>query len=147
MSAPQWQLWVDGTALPNPGRIGLGVVLSDPTGQRQSQSQAPGQQGCNNSAELQALCLGLRLAAAAGARHLQAYSDSDFVVRHVLGQQQTAVPRLLPLIAAARELLAGFETVELRWLPRHRNGEADLLARAAVGLGAKLSKPPRRKRR
>jgi ribonuclease HI len=130
-----WQLWVDGTALPNPGRIGLGTVLISPAGERQTRSLALGRSGCNNEAELHALRVGLEQAREAGATRLAAISDSDFVVRHVLGQQTTRVARLVPLIEALQVQLQGFEQLELRWVPRHRNQDADHLARAALGLG------------
>ena len=46
--------------------MGLGVVLLSPDGARREQSGlAPGH-GCNNEAELHALCLALDLALAAG---------------------------------------------------------------------------------
>lgn len=144
---PCWQLWVDGTALPNPGRIGIGALLLGPAGERATVSCVPGAQGCNNEAEMQALIAGLQMAADAGARQLRVVSDSDFAVRHVLGQAHTTVTRLLPLIARAQHLRADFECCELVWMPRHRNGEADALARAALGLPPASSHAPVRRRR
>jgi ribonuclease HI len=142
-----WYLWVDGTALPNPGRIGLGLVLQSPAGETRSESVAPGLHGCSTQAELQAFCHGLKMAAEAGATRLLVVSDSDFVVRHVRGEAQTEVARLLPLVAEARALAASFAEVDLRWLPRHRNQEADHLARAALGLAQKPLLRPRRRRK
>ncbi|QDX80643.1 hypothetical protein B9N43_04910 [Denitratisoma sp. DHT3] len=134
---PLWQLWVDGTALPNPGHIGLGILLVSPDAEIRTHSRATNRVGCNNEAELRALHAGLELARDAGARRLLAISDSDFAVRHVLGQQTTRVARLVPLIEAVQALLPEFIDCELRWVPRHRNQEADRLARAAVGLEQK----------
>ncbi|HQR02697.1 MAG: ribonuclease HI family protein [Proteobacteria bacterium] len=146
-SGTPWQLWVDGTSLPNPGRIGLGAVLLSPAGERREISRiAPGT-GCNNEAELQALCAGLTLAIEAGSRSLIVVSDSDFVVRHVRGEQVTAITRLLGWIDAARMSLACFHSAELRWVPRHRNTEADRLARSALSLGPKGVKVKSRSRR
>lgn len=144
-----WYLWVDGTALPNPGRIGLGLVLQSPRGDTRFESRLPNLHGCNNEAELIAFCHGLRLAAEAGAERLLVVSDSDFVVRHVRGQAHTTVARFIPLIEEARALAAGFAEVDLRWLPRHRNQEADRLARQALGLVDKpvLSGQARKKSR
>lgn len=129
-----WQLWVDGTALPNPGKISIGLVLTAPDGNSRLKGAALNLSGCNNEAELHALIAGLSLAREAGARRLQVRSDSDFVVRHVRGEMSTRVARLLPLIAQARQCLEAFETVELLWVPRHRNTQADALAREAQGL-------------
>ena len=142
-----WQLWCDGTAWPNPGRLGLGVVLLTPDRQRQTFSVKQ-EHGCNNEAELQALLLGLRSAHDLGARRIAVFSDSDFVVRHVRDGLETKPTRLRALLDEAARVLEGFDQIELTWIPRHRNGEADTLARAALGLAAKpVSRPVSRKRR
>lgn len=142
-----WQLWVDGTALPNPGRIGLGVVLRGPAGEHVTRAAVGPRHGCNNEAEMQALIAGLQLALQHRARQLHIVSDSDFAVRHVLGTQRTAVPRFAPLIAEAQALLARFDQVTLAWQPRLRNPEADVLARGALGLPPSPLPPPRKRRR
>lgn len=142
-----WQLWVDGTALPNPGRIGLGAVLRSASGEQTTHAAIGPRHGCNNEAEMQALIAGLQLALAHHARHLHVVSDSDFVVRHVLGTQRTAVPRFAPLIAEAQALLSRFDQVTLTWQPRHRNPEADALARGALGLPPSPPPSPRKRRR
>ena len=70
------------------------------------------------------------------------------MVRHVRGEQITRVATLQALVAAAQAALHRFETVELRWIPRHRNGAADALARAALGLRPKpATRPVSRKKR
>jgi ribonuclease HI len=57
------------------------------------------------------------------------------------------ITRLAALFDEARALLSSFEQASLRWIPRHRNVEADALARAAMGLPLKpLAKPSKRKR-
>ncbi|RTL47711.1 MAG: ribonuclease HI family protein [Rhodocyclaceae bacterium] len=145
LQADLWTLWVDGTALPNPGKIGVGYVLRAPDGHASSQSIPLGRNGCNNEAEMYALCHGLEAAQEAGARRLTVISDSDFVVRHGRGEMQTRVLRLQSLLRAAGKLMAGFESVTLQWVPRHRNQEADLLARSALGLPAKPVPQPKRR--
>lgn len=136
-----WQAWFDGAALPNPGRLGLGLVLRAPDGREQTQVLKPQTHGCNNEAELQALCAVLQLAREAGARRVQAWGDSDVAVRYVNGSAQTSIARLLPWIHEAQALLAGFEYAALGWVPRHRNQEADALSRQALGLAAKPAVP------
>jgi ribonuclease HI len=143
----EWQLWFDGSAQPNPGRLGLGAVLVGPLGQRQDYSaQAPGH-GCNNEAELLALGKALELARQAGARHLVLRGDSDFAVRHLRGEAVTQVGRLKTLIVAIRAQLDGFASARLEWVPRHRNPDADRLSRAALGLPDKPAGHPGAKKK
>ena len=127
--------------------MGLGVVLLAPDGERREHSAlAPGH-GCNNESELHALCLAIELASAAGALRLILRGDSDLAVRYVTGVDSTAVARLRPLIARAREGLARFDEARLLWLPRHRNAEADRLSRLALGLPPGSATPPPSRRR
>ncbi|HEX5393566.1 MAG TPA: ribonuclease HI family protein [Rhodocyclaceae bacterium] len=143
-----WLLSVDGTAWPNPGKIGLGVVLRSPDGTTLQQSIPLGRSGCNNEAELRALCLGLETAKTAGVSTLVVMSDSDFVVRHSRGEMTTQTAHLQALVNQAQRLMAGFAKVELTWVPRHRNTEADRLARGALGLIAKpVARPGRRRKK
>jgi len=129
-----WQMWCDGSALPNPGKMGLGALLISPSGERFELSTVERGIGCNNEAELYALCAALEWAHDKGAKHVEVWSDSDFVVQHLVGSASTTVARFIPLIAQARTSLESFAEVRLAWLPRHRNGEADRLSRQALGL-------------
>jgi|JI6StandDraft_1071083.scaffolds.fasta_scaffold25218_3 ribonuclease HI len=145
-AAAEWQIWFDGSAFPNPGRIGIGAVLRGPDGQQVDFSgQAGG--GCNNEAELLALGKALELASESGARHLTVRGDSDFAVRHARGDAQTEVPHLRRLIEVTRRLLDAFDSVRLEWVPRHRNLDADRLSRAALGLPDKPALSPSSRRR
>ena len=141
-----WQIWFDGCALPNPGRIGLGALLLSPEGERIELSNAAGRTGCSNEAELLALCSALEQVGSLGARHIYIRGDSDFVVRHLRSEQRTAVAPLLELVVCAEALLAAFESVTLEWVPRHRNRDADRLSRAALGLPDKPAPVPGRRR-
>jgi ribonuclease HI len=120
--------------LPNPGKIGIGVALVAPDGRREEKSVLLNVSGCNNEAELHALCAALEMAAAAGARRLLLRGDSDVALRYVRGPDSTQIVRLCLLVAAARDALRRFDEVQLLWIPRHRNREADRLSRQALGL-------------
>lgn len=144
-----WQAWFDGSARPNPGAIGIGAVLLSPLAQRYEISERLACDGCNNEAELHALCAVLELACAAGAKRLLVRGDSDVAIRYVLGPETTSIAPLLMLVARAHGLLARFDELRLCWIPRHRNGDADRLARRALGLpekSAAVRKPKRRRR-
>jgi ribonuclease HI len=129
-----WQGWFDGSARPNPGDIGIGVVLLAPDARRFAKSERLSGSGCNNEAELQALCALFEMACAAGARRLQVRGDSDVAIRYVGGPEATAIEPLRTLVIRAREWIARFEEVQLSWIPQQRNGEADRLSRQALGL-------------
>ena len=117
-----WVIHCDGSAIPNPGRMGLGAVLVAPDGTRHALSQATHATGCNNEAELHALVEQLATTTAR--------------------LPPPIAPRLEPLYAAARELLARFGQAQMQWIPRHRNGEADALARAALGAPSQAFRAP-----
>lgn len=136
--ATSWVVHCDGSALPNPGRMGLGALLIAPDGSRHTLSVATHTTGCNNEAELRALIAALHALQAHGAQSLLVRSDSSILVEQ-LGGVKPAKPiaRLSTLFDEARSLLQSFEHTRLQWVPQHRNGEADALARAALGL------PPR----
>lgn len=144
-----WTLHCDGSAVPNPGRMGLGAVLVAPDGARHVLSIATDARGCNNEAEARALMLALREAQARGATALQIYSDSSLLVAQLGAEGAPPVLRLAALYAEVAALLAGFAVTSLHWIPRHRNGAADALARAALGLApkgpAKLTKKKKRR--
>ncbi|MDO9005629.1 MAG: ribonuclease HI family protein [Aquabacterium sp.] len=142
-----WTVHCDGSAVPNPGRMGFGVVMTDPAGQRHAFSHATHAIGCNNEAELRALMAGLEALKSRGVTRLCAYSDNSVLVAQLTDARSQPIARLAALFDEARALLSSFEQASLRWIPRHRNVEADALARAAMGLPLKpLAKPSKRKR-
>jgi ribonuclease HI len=146
--AHAWAIHCDGSAVPNPGHMGLGAVLTAPDGTRHTLSQATGTRGCNNEAELLALMAALRQARAHGATALAVYCDNSILVAQLGAAESKPIARLADLFDEARALLASFDEASLRWIPRHRNGQADALARAALGLTAKeAAKPIKKKRR
>lgn len=149
VSSSDWVIHCDGSAVPNPGRMGLGAVLVAPDGTRHLLSMATDARGCNNEAEARALMLALREARARGATVLQIYSDSSLLVAQLGAGAEPPVLRLAALYEEARALLATFAQTSLHWIPRHRNGEADALARSALGLApkgpAQLTKKKRRR--
>jgi ribonuclease HI len=127
--------------------VGIGAVIVSPEGERHEVSRAGAARACNNQAEAQALIAALVEALALGARDVVIHTDSDVVVQQVAGSARTSIARLAGLFAQARALMDRFERVELRLVPRHRNTDADALARAAVGLAPKLDPTAAERRR
>lgn len=140
-----WTVHCDGSAVPNPGRMAYGAVIVAPDGRRSTLSRSTTEDGCNNEAELRALMAALVEVRACGGREVLLHSDNSIVVAQLDGARpQPPIVRLAGLVDEVRRLIACFERVHLIWIPRHRNTEADALARAAQGLPAK---PPVRARR
>ena len=135
-AATAWRGWFDGSAHPNPGRCGIGALLIGPAGERVEVSQAAGY-GNSSEAEYRALIALLEAALRSQARGLTVYGDSRGVIDDVNGDEGTAAPSLAPYRAKVRRLLERIGDVVLRWLPRHKNQEADALSqRAVAAMGA-----------
>jgi len=128
----QWRGWFDGSATPNPGRIGIGALLLGPAGERIEISRRAGD-GSSGDAEYLALIALLEAAVAQGVTELVAYGDSQVVVHDVLITAGAGAKGLEHHRAAAMALIGQMGDVALRWLPRHRNGAADALSQRALG--------------
>ena len=117
--------------------VWAGAVLTEPDGTRHTLSQVMSERGCNNEAVLLALMAALRELKVLGAKTLLAYSDNSILIEQLSSCNAKPVARLASLFNEARALLALFDHAYLKWIPRHRNREADELARAALGLNPK----------
>ena len=62
-------------------------------------------------------------------------------VEQVVAAQEAAITQLRQTRTEAREALRRFPEAQVQWIPRHRNGAADTLARAALGLAPKAATP------
>ncbi len=132
-----WLAHCDGSAFPNPGTMGLGAVLVAPDGARHTLSETATGKGCNNDAEARAMMAALREAKLLGADAVHILSDSRVVVDQLTGDGGQRIERLDALFVELRSLLATFSASSVKWIPQHRNNEADALARAAAGLPAR----------
>ena len=125
--------------------MGLGAVLTGPDGTEQHQiSEATTFTGCNNEAELRALMLALQWLALqdiANSTPMHVFSDNSVLVEQLGGHPKAPIERLATLFDEAREALRRFPQAQVQWTPSHRNGAADTLARAALGLAPKAATP------
>jgi ribonuclease HI len=125
-----WRAWFDGSAHPNPGNCGIGALLIGPAGQRIEISRAAGY-GNSSEAEYRALIALLEAGVACGAHGLTVYGDSKVVIDDLNGSFADAAVSLQDCRAAALALIAQLGDVTLRWIPRHKNREADALSQRA----------------
>lgn len=129
-----WHAWFDGSATPNPGAIGIGALLCGPNGERVEISRRAGHGG-SSDAEYLALIALLEAAHAARATPLAVHGDSQVVIGDV-GAAGPAAKGMHAYREQVRLLMAQVGDVTLRWVPRHRNGDADRLSRHAVSHGS-----------
>ncbi|NRR29730.1 reverse transcriptase-like protein [Oxalobacteraceae bacterium] len=126
-----WQGWFDGSAHPNPGRLGIGALLLGPQGERVAISRRAGY-GNSGEAEYLALIALLEAAAPLQPAQLLIHGDSQVVINDVNGREADGAIGLEALRARSLALMATLADVRLAWLPRHRNGAADLLSQQAI---------------
>jgi len=86
----------------------------------------------NNVAEYHGLLEALRLARGRGARDVELRSDSELVVRQILGRYKVRNAGLLPLYREARRLIAGLDRFRIVHVPRSMNVDADRLVNLAL---------------
>jgi ribonuclease HI len=130
-SATGWRGWFDGSAHPNPGQIGIGALLCGPGGQRVEISRRAGH-GNSSEAEYLALTALLEAAVEMGATGLAVCGDSQVVVNDVNLGAARGAKGLDEHRARVVSLMAILGGVQLRWVPRHRNGDADRLSQQAI---------------
>jgi len=129
---PDLVAFVDGGSHGNPGPAGIGVVIETCGGERTRISKWIGRQD-NNVAEYVALLEALQHAIAVKAKSLRVYSDSQIVVKQMLGEYACRSPRLYSLNWTCRKLARAVE-FSIEHICREQNHEANELVHRAVRL-------------
>jgi len=122
--------YVDGGSRGNPGPAGVGVVIDGAESGRITITKWIGHQD-NNVAEYLALLEALQCAVNLKARKLHVYSDSQVVVRQMLGAYNCRSERLYSLNWICRKLARSLEFT-ISHIRRESNIEANGLATAAA---------------
>src|SRR5688572_9717278 len=105
--------WVDGASRGNPGPSGYGVFMRTDTGEVIEVSGFLGRT-TNNVAEYAGLLEALELATAEGARELEVISDSELLVKQMLGTYRVKHPNLIGMHQKAKGLARMFERFTIR---------------------------------
>jgi ribonuclease HI len=122
--------YVDGGSRGNPGPSGIGVVIDGCKGGPIRIAKWIGHHD-NNVAEYAALLEALQCAVGLKARALHVFSDSEVVVKQMLGYYTCRSPRLYSLHWTCRKL-AQFLDFSITHIRREDNTEANALAHSAV---------------
>lgn len=127
---PDLIAYVDGGSLGSPGPAGVGVVIEGSKQGRITIGKWVGRQD-NNVAEYLALLEALQCAVALKASKLHVYSDSEVVVRQMIGDYRCRSSRLYSLNWLCRKLARTLE-FSISHIRREHNKEANRLAGLAA---------------
>jgi ribonuclease HI len=134
--------YIDGGARGNPGPAGYGVRIEESDGTLVDEFCASIGIATNNLAEYRGLIAALGWAKDHGHRRVHVRSDSQLLVRQMLGAYKVKHPALQPLHAEARELAQAIGHVTFEHVPRERNAHADRLANLAMDGRVAASRHP-----
>jgi ribonuclease HI len=125
--------YIDGASRGNPGESGVGIVLKD---ERGNLLYAEGHflgKGTNNAAEYAAFLRCLKRAKTFRCQKLVVHCDSELLVRQFNGEYKIKSPDLKKEMAKARKIMKSLTyPIEVRYIPREKNVEADRLANTAI---------------
>ena len=125
-------LHCDGGSRGNPGPAGVGVVITDASGEVIGEvSQAIGV-ATNNVAEYEAVIRGLARALELGASEVDLVGDSELVAKQITGQYKVKHPDMKPLHASVKQALHQFSDWTIKTVPRAQNADADALVNQAL---------------
>jgi ribonuclease HI len=125
------EIYIDGASRGNPGRSGAGVLIKDKNGNIYKIKRNLGIL-TNNQAEYEALITALQSAKELKRSHLKIYTDSSLLANQINGNWHVRDSKIRVLYKKARELIAEFEQIEIEYIPRELNREADRLANEAI---------------
>ena len=125
-----WTLFVDGSSTSDTS--GAGVILVSPEGFKIQQSIKFTFHATNNEAEYEAIIAGLRLAHNLEVTNIHIHSDSQLIVKQVLGEFKTHNSRMAAYLEATSNLLKMFGAWSLVHVDRSQNEWADALSKLAA---------------
>ena len=125
--------YTDGAARGNPGEGGIGVIMRGEDGEVIYSFGGYLGRTTNNVAEYRALLHCLKKAAGISCTRLIVHSDSQLMVRQLLGEYKVKDKKLAPLyLEAVRLLKAAPFNVQIVHIDRELNHQADMLANAGI---------------
>jgi ribonuclease HI len=125
--------FTDGASRGNPGEAGIGVILKDEQGTVLLTLSGYIGTTTNNVAEYKALRALLGEMKRFPCQHLVVHSDSELMVRQMIGKYKVKDPAMKREHAKVVEAIALLScAVEFRHVPRERNSDADMLANVGI---------------
>lgn len=136
MQSSLWTVYIDGSAQPNPGRMRLGGVVIAPDGSSTEFSEPVAHTGCNNEAEARAAIYALQWLRSRRAQQVLLFTDNSILAEQLNQPAPKPIVRLQAVYEQARALAGEFAQLRVQWIPRHKNAQADALARGEMPASA-----------
>ena len=124
-------VYIDGASFGNPGDAGVGVVVySNGNKTICKKGYYIGKQ-TNNFAEYAALLFGVCELLERKEKAV-IFTDSELISSHINGTYKVKSPNLLFLYTLSKKLLLQCQEVEIKWIEREKNAEADSLSKQSA---------------
>jgi len=130
--ADTYYLFFDGGSSNNPGPSGAGYAIFDKDSQKIFSNSLYVGLNTNSVAEYSALIFGLKSAQNLGIKQLKTYGDSQVVVYQMTKKYQIKTQHLWKFYYEALNLMKGFESCTIEYIPREQNTEADALSKKGI---------------
>ena len=124
-----WKVYVGGSSTMN--GCGAGVICESPEGGKFEYALRFKFQASNNEAEYEALLARLRMCKAAGAKKIDACSDSQLIVSQVNGDYEATHPVMIKYLQAVKDEVRDLEDFHVSQVPRSENHQVDALSKLA----------------
>ena len=132
-----YKLYFDGACDPNPGEMGIGVVVYNDNNEKIIELSERCGPGTNIKAEYNALIRGFEELCKIYNGPLLVQGDNQLVIKQSRKEWKVKQFDIKPLYEKVKELELRFESIEYEWVKREKNKEADLLSAKSLGLNLK----------
>ncbi len=132
MSHEVVKIYVDSAARGNPGKAGIGLIVLGSDGKVIKKMTEYIGQTTNNVAEYTGLIYALQEALIMRVRKVTVLTDSELVVKQVSGEYRVKDENLKRLRKQVDHLSKGFDELNILFIRREENKDADRLANQAI---------------
>jgi ribonuclease HI len=124
----------DGACEPNPGEMGIGVVVYNENSEKILELSERCGYGTNIKAEYLAIIRGFEELSKKYNGVLLVQGDLELAIKQLKNEWKVKQNDIIPLFEKVKELERKFESVEYEWNKREENKEADKLSAKSLGL-------------
>lgn len=129
------ELYVDGGSRGNPGPAASAYVVKRSSGEIVKSKGFHLGRATNNVAEYIALLRGLEAVLTEGIREIDIFSDSELMVRQIIGEYRVRSVDLMELFEQVQRKLLSFDRWQIKHIRREFNKEADQLVNETLDFG------------